>query len=88
MHVHMRQKSVCPMRFLQVCCMLKLWCIDDGCNSYDPREDKWSVLAEMSTARALAGCTVFKNKIYVIGKLKFVFINSFAVLMSCWRREL
>ena len=37
-------------------------------NSYDPREDKWTVLAEMSTARALAGCTVFKNKIFVIGK--------------------
>lgn len=38
-------------------------------NSYDPREDKWNVLAEMTTARALAGCTVFKNKIYVIGTL-------------------
>ena len=37
------------------------------CCSYDPREDKWSVLAEMGTARALAGCTVYRNKIYVIG---------------------
>ena len=39
-----------------------------GC-SYDPREDKWTVLAEMGTARALAGCTVYQNKIYVIGTL-------------------
>lgn len=37
-------------------------------HSYDPRDDKWTVLAEMSVARALAGCTVFKNKIYVIGR--------------------
>lgn len=35
--------------------------------SYDPKEDKWNVLAEMNTARALAGCTVFKQKIYVVG---------------------
>jgi len=42
------------------------WC---NCCSYDPREDKWTVLAEMETARALAGCTVYQNKIYVIGTL-------------------
>ena len=36
--------------------------------SYDPRDNKWTVLADMSTPRALAGCTVYKNKIYIIGK--------------------
>ena len=40
--------------------------------SYDPREDKWNVLADMPTARALAGCTIFKNKIYVIGKNGYI----------------
>jgi len=40
--------------------------------SYDPREDKWTVLAEMGTARALAGCTVYQKKIYVIGTLIFL----------------
>ena len=40
--------------------------------SYDPRDDKWNVLADMPTARALAGCTIFKNKIYVIGKNGYI----------------
>ena len=37
--------------------------------SYDPRENTWSILAEMNTPRALAGCAVFRNKIYVIGEV-------------------
>jgi len=47
------------------------------CYSYDPKEDKWTVLAEMNTARALAGCTVFKNKIYIVGE--FFFQNSILI---------
>ena len=39
------------------------------CFSYDPRENKWTTLADMSVARALAGCAVFRNKIYIIGQL-------------------
>lgn len=46
---------------------------------YDPKEDKWTVLAEMNTARALAGCTVFKNKIYVVG--------GFGTLSDSWLKE-
>ncbi|ELU01037.1 hypothetical protein CAPTEDRAFT_167175 [Capitella teleta] len=34
---------------------------------YDPRDDKWTTLAQMTIPRALSGCTVYKNKIYVIG---------------------
>lgn len=44
--------------------------------SYDPREDKWTVLAEMGTARALAGCTVYQKKIYVIGTRFFALFCS------------
>ncbi len=37
------------------------------CCSFDPRENKWSALADMTTACALAGCTIYRDKIYVIG---------------------
>lgn len=46
---------------------------------YDPREDKWTVLAEMKTERALAGCTVYKNKIYVVG--------GFGTLSDSWIKD-
>ena len=45
-----------------LCCLVT-------CFSYDPRENKWTTLADMSVARALAGCAVFRNKIYIIGQL-------------------
>ena len=34
---------------------------------YDPRQDRWSRLADMKVGRALAGCAIFMDRIYVIG---------------------
>ncbi len=34
---------------------------------YDPQEDIWLELSPMLKARALAGCVVYRDKIYVIG---------------------
>lgn len=41
---------------------------------FDPKEEKWRHLAEMPVARALAGCMIFQNKIYLIGEFLFVAI--------------
>ena len=34
---------------------------------YDPRQNRWSRLADMKVARTLAGCAIFMDRIYVIG---------------------
>ena len=36
-------------------------------DSYDPETDRWKTLRPMKSARALAGCAVYRGKIYVIG---------------------
>ena len=41
----------------------------DVYHSYDPETDRWKTLRPMKSARALAGCAVYKGKIYVIGIL-------------------